>query len=579
MQALTKQEVFSQIALLPPAEQEVAIDLALELYDTPRGEAGHDFDSTRLDPHAYIQNILGYTPWRGQAGATGQAEIIDHYALVLKQLHERRDYEQGEKSAGELEHWRPGQEIQNWISVDAGHNLGKTTVGAFIVNHFFDHFPAIGYCFAPTFEQINDLLFKEIRVQRRGKGLPGEVLEGEPRIKHTEDHFVKGKATNNSHNTGTERAQGQHNEYLIFVIDEAEAVPKFVYDAVRSMASGGICVVVILRNPRTTTCEANKVRKESNCKAFRISCVDHPNVREGREVIPGSVRRDYVEEMLKGCELVAGHSPDDYTFELPWRPGEIYRPSTEFLWRVQGIVSLKGADDTFCPPGRYEAATEREPYDGDDPEMAWVGVDCARYGNDLGKVYVRHVGRVWKDREFAQQDGYVYYVGIKETCRQLKERGVKRVSVRMDAGGGYHSTACDNLRRDADIQEWFQSFAVVEVHNNGTPKDADKYADLVTEMYFYAAEALKVLRLDSPSPPLEEDLCSRRFKYVIKTAGEKTRLDLKQLVSKEKFREKFGRSPDDGDGFVLAVAPDHLFTPQDQEFAVMYTGKAKIRLG
>ena len=518
-----------------------------------------NLEATRFDPASYVKNRLGYTPWAGASGAVGQAEIIDYYALVLKQLHERRDYERGEKSADELLHWQPGQEIQNWISVDAGHNLGKTTAGAFIVNHFFDHFPAIGYCFAPTFEQINDLLFKEIRVQRRGKGLPGEVLEGEPRIKHTEDHFVKGKATNNSHNTGTERAQGQHNEYLIFVIDEAEAVPKFVYDAVRSMASGGLAVVLILRNPRTTVCEAHKIRKESYCKAFRISCLDHPNVREDREIVPGSVRRQYVEDMLEGCEIVSEHNPDDYTFELAWRLGTIYRPSLEFLWRVQGIVSLKGTDDTFCPPGRYEAATTRAPYDGDNPEEASIGIDCARYGNDKGTIYVRHDGRVWKDSEIFKQDGFEYYLKAKACCLKLKAKGVKRIHVRLDAGGGYHSTCTDNLKRDAELAEVLDELRIIEVHNNGTPKDEDKYADLVTEMYFYGAEALKALRLDSPSPNLEEDLCARKFKYVIKTVNKKTRLDLKQLVPKEKFREDFGRSPDDGDGLVLAVSPNYLF--------------------
>lgn len=519
-----------------------------------------EFEATRFEPAAYIRRRLGWEPWAGADGHAGQTEVIAAYTLALRQQHERLKYEAGEEYDAEI--WQPGQVIKNWISVDAGHNVGKTKLAAGLVSHFFDSFPpSIIYCFAPNSEQINDLLFKEIRTDRRGKDLPGEVMD-EPRVKYRADHFVKGKATDNAKGTGTERAQGQHGKHLMFVLDEAEGIPSFVWDAVRSMASGGVVIVLILRNPRTTTCMANKVRKNGNVAAFRISCLDHPNVREDREVIPGSVRRQYVEEMLEGCERVGEHSPDDYTFELPWRPGEIYRPSMEFLWRVLGIVSMKGTDDTFCPPGRYEAATEREPYDGDDPEVAWVGVDCARYGNDLGKVYVRHSGRVWKDREFAQQDGFVYYVGIKETLRALEAAGVKKVSVRMDAGGGYHSTACDNLRRDADIQEWFESFTVVEVHNNGTPKDEDKYADLVTEMYFYAAEALKALRLDSPSPPLEEDLCSRKFKYVIKTVGEKTRLDLKQLVSKEKFREKFGRSPDDGDGFVLAVAPDRLFATE-----------------
>jgi hypothetical protein len=517
---------------------------------------------------------LGWEPWRGEGGGTGQVEVLEAYTLALRQQFERREYqaetlryEDGEavrvdaegKETRSKAYWQPGQIIQNWISIDAGHNVGKTRLGAGLVSHFFDSFaPSIVYCFAPSGEQINDLLFKFIRKDRRGKPLPGEVMD-EPRVKFREDHFVKGKAADNATGTGTERAQGQHGEFLMFVLDEAEGIPAFVWEAVRSMASGGICIVLILRNPRTTTCEAHKVRKEPQTAKFRISCLDHPNVIHDRELIPGGVGRDYVESMLRKCEVVTEHSEEDHTFTVPWRPGVIYKPSLVCMWRVLGRASSKGTDDAFCSPDRYEAACGREPYDGDDPEEARIGVDCARYGNDLGKEYVRHAGRVWKDKEFSQQDGYVYYVGIKETCRALKEKGVRKVKVRMDAGGGYHSTACDNLRRDADLKEWFEVFEVLEVHNNSEAHDPDKYADLVTEMYAYGAVALKALRLDSPSPELEQDLCERKFKYVIKTSGSKTRLDLKQLVPKEKFKEKFHRSPDDGDGFVLAVAPDYLF--------------------
>lgn len=444
----------------------------------------------------------------------------------------------------------------------------NTFCGAALVSHFFDSFkPGIIYCFAPAWDQINDLLFKEVRKQRAGKGLPGKVLDGEPRITHEPDHFVTGKATNNSNNTGTERTHGQHEEYLMFVIDEAEGVPTFVFDAVRSMSSGGICVVLVFRNPRTTTCEAHKIRRQANVKTFRISCLDHPNVRENREVIPGSVRCDYVTELLDKCEQVNEHSEDDYTFELPWKPGVIYRPSLEFLWRVLGIASSKGTDDTFCPPGRYEAALTRQPYSSDDPTFASLGIDCARYGNDNGTGYVRHAGRVWKDFEISKQDGFEYYLKAKATCLNLYARGVRRISIRIDAGGGYHSTCCDNLRRDADLREKFPNLQIIEVHNNGKPSDKDKYADLVTEMYAYAGEALKVLRLDSPSPKLERDLCERKYTYVIKTEKAdlsngmhpKTRLDVKELVSKDKFKDKFKESPDDGDGFVLAVAPDRIF--------------------
>lgn len=517
------------------------------------------FSSYQFNPVGYVQDFLNWQPW------SKQAEVFAAYELALHQQHERDEFEQGKLALDDLEYWQPGQVIRNWLSVDAGHNVGKTAGAAALLCHFFDCFaPSIVYCFAPTSEQINDLLFKEIRTLRQGRSLPGEVML-EPRIKYRSNHFVKGKATNDAKGTGTEKAQGQHGKYLMFILDEAEGIPGFIWDAVESMASGGIVIVLVLRNPRTTTCQAHKIRKRESCKAFRISELEHPNVLEDREIIPGSVRRDYVLGMLEGCEVVNQHNPDDYTFELPWQPGIIYRPSVEFLWRVLGIASSANVDNTFCPVGRYEAAQVRDPYDGDDPAEARIGVDCARYGNDRGTIYIRHAGRVWKDAEIIKQDGYAYYLGVKQAALNLVSKGVRRVWVRVDAGGGYHSTCVDNLRRDADLKEQLELFEVLEVHNNSTAHEDDKFADLVTEMYYHAGESLKALRLDSPSPNLETDLCERVYKYAIKTTGSKTRLDLKQLIPKEKFKSDFGRSPDDGDGFALAVAPDRLFASGEIE--------------
>ena len=53
------------------------------------------------------------------------------------------------------------------------------------------------YSFAPTWEQIHDLLWKEIGADREGKGLPGRVLDT-CEIKLRKNHFAKGRATNNA---------------------------------------------------------------------------------------------------------------------------------------------------------------------------------------------------------------------------------------------------------------------------------------------------------------------------------------------------------------------------------------------
>lgn len=512
----------------------------------------------RFEPVRYVIEKLGWYPWAGDDEHPGQIEVLEAYALALHQQHERIEYENGAKTIDELVYWQPGQMIQNRIRVEAGHTVGKTKLASGIFSHFFDTCdPAIIYSFAPTAKQINNLLWKEIRTDRRGKRLPGTVMET-PLLKFKPNHFAEGMATNNAHGSGTERVQGQHGKYLMFVIDEAEGVADFVFDAVESMASGGISIVLMLANPRTRTSKFYKQRSRSDVVGFRISCIWHPNVLANREIVPGAVRRDYVMKMLEGhCEVVAAHEEDNHTFELPWEPGVIYRPDTEFLFRVLGIPPANSAIDTFVPVGRYEAAVNREPM----PlvgEHTWarLGADVARYGNDMGTLYARHNGRVWRVAQFAQEDSNAYLRAIRAEAKRLRAMGVLNLHVRVDAGGGFASGVVDPLKADLDMLNMFGEFKLIEVHFNGTPHDEKAYADLATEMYGEAAETLKSIALVNPPEALEADLTERRFDWANRSG-----VSVKRLESKEIFRkpDRAGRSPDDGDGCVLAMAPDHIF--------------------
>lgn len=508
------------------------------------------FPPYRFDPTGYIKRYLGWEPW------AGQQQVIDAYVLALRQQFERDAFEKGEIPLDDLEYWQPGTVIQNRIRIESGHTIGKTKMLGGLVSHFFDCFaPSITYCFAPGYDQINDLLFKEIRVDRENKGLPGRVLES-PDIRHKGNHFVKGKATNDNKGRGTERVHGQHHKYQCFVLDEAEGIPDFVWNAVDSMTSGGISIVLMAANPRTRTSRFFKAKSEPNVKSFRISCLDHPNVLEDKEIVPGAVRRDYVVDMLKHCEEVEQHDPDSHTFELPWQPGVIYKPGVEYLFRVLGIAPANLSDNTFIPVGRYEAATKRAAPLVDDmhPQHAFIGVDCARYGNDNGTIYIFWQGTAKRICEISKQDGYEYYVKVKEECKRLRELGVSAIHIRVDGGGGYGSTCIDNLRRDIDLRNLFIEFNVIEVHFNGTPHTHKDYYDMATELYYSAGERLKVIKVINPPQNLEVDLTERTYEHVLKDGK-----DVKKLTSKERFKDKFNRSPDDGDGFCLAVAPPFLF--------------------
>ncbi len=253
----------------------------------------NDLSGYRYNPRRYIVEKLKWIPWEGTLEYPGQQQVLDAYVLALRQQHEREALESGEITESQLTCYVPGGIIKNRIRIESGHTVGKTKILAGLVNHFFDSFtPCVGYCFAPSWEQIHDLLFKEIKADRRDKGLPGRILD--LALVASDNHFVKGKATNNADSTGTERAQGQHGKYNIFVFDEAEGIPDFVWDAVDGMTSGGISIVLMAANPRTRSSKFHKVRSHSNVQSFRVSCLHHPNVVANKEVVPGAVRRQYV---------------------------------------------------------------------------------------------------------------------------------------------------------------------------------------------------------------------------------------------------------------------------------------------
>lgn len=504
-----------------------------------RGEQGDRFARYRYDVASYLRDHFGWSPWAGSPEHPGQVEVIAAYQDTLR-----------------AQHADPDALPRNVIRIEAGHAVGKTKLAAGLVNHFFDCFPpSIIYTFAPTFEQIRDLLWKEIKADRIGTGLPGRVLE--LALDNGPDHFARGRATSNAHGAGTERAQGQHGPYLMFVLDEAEGVADFVFNAIDSMTSGGIAVVLMLANPRTRTSRFHRIAARSDVVSFRISCIYHPNVLAGRELVPGAVKRAYVEKMVEDhCAVVDQHDADAHTFALPWRPGVIYKPDAEFLFRVLGVAPANIADNVLVTVGRFEyAATAVAPRAIGKPAEARIGVDVARFGKDVGTVYTRHAGELRRAAQLAQVDTKAYVRAIKAEAHRLAARGVTSLHVRVDAGGGYGAGIVDDLRADEELIRLFADFVVLEVHFGGSPRDAEAYADLATEMYGHLAESLLAIRLVDPPPALEQDLVERTYTWR-KVAG----VDVKKLESKDEFRKRLGRSPDDGDGAALAAAPDHLFT-------------------
>jgi len=555
----------AKLAAMPPGPaKEQAVKLAHYLYGpAPKIQATLNrkrFDPYKYKPEDYLTKFLQWEPWNGlDESRPGQLQIFEAIVHVIRQQIEKRDFENGRIKEEDLQFWSVGETIKNWIRVESGNGIGKTKLLSGFVNWYLDCFNSIIYTFHTSAKQDQLTTWKEINKDRRGKGLPGRPLDTKIDLDE-EDRFAVSRTTSDALGKGEEKVKGQHHEFLGFVVDEADGVADYVFDGIETMESGGISVVLMTANPRSRSSRFHRLKRNSYVQTFRISSLYHPNVVQGKDVIPGAVRRDFVEKQIeKKCQVVDKPDEEKFTFTLPYDihvagkllpAGTIFQPEPEFMWTVLGIAPPTSLDKTVISVGVYEKACKRVP-EGGDPETAWVGVDCARDGKDNGTVYIYWQDAVWRSCELSQQDTNSYVDVIKTECLKLKEKGVKILHIRVDAG--YGSGVIDALRIEAELKEAFEEFIVFEVHFGSKASNKD-YDNIVTEMYYEAAETLKGISILAPPDALEIDLTEREYKFINRQG--KTR---KILEPKEDFKKRVKRSPDDGDGLVLAIAPDYCF--------------------
>lgn len=556
--------MFIEVQNLPEDEQAEVLDAILEEYgEVPQSAR---FLPYRFDAESYIVDCLKWKPWRGSgADKPGQVEIIEAYNLALLQQFEKRDFEAGLIKEEDLIHWKPDTVIENWIRMEAGHNVGKTKIETGLICHFFDCFtPSSVRMYAPSFDTLSDNLWEELSTDRANNNLPGKIHKTIKITTNDENHSIKGRAVSNSKGKGSAKIQGKHGEFLMFVLDEAEGLDDFVFEAIESMVSGGICIVLMAANPQTRTSRFHKLKDSSEVANFRISCINHPNVREGRELVPNAVQRSYVRGMIeKHCEVKDEHDEDRLTFTLDfpvvtkdgiYSAGSIFEPNAEFMWRVLGIAPSDVEDNKVITVGRYEAAKKRTEVSctPDDYTRATFGIDIAHMGKDYGTLYVRWRNEIWRAKQWFHQDSKMYFHAVKDIALDLKKKGVSKIHVRVDAWNS--SGLVDTLKHNLELREALSEFKVFIVHFGSDARDKKEYDNLVTEMYFQSSETLRGVRLINPPETLESDLTLREWEPVNRDGRE-----LKMLQPKKLFKKVIKRSPDDGDGFVLCAAPDFIF--------------------
>lgn len=411
-----------------------------------------------------------------------------------------------------------------YVAVKSCHDAGKSLIAAAAACWWLSAHPA-GSAFvvttAPSDVQVKAILWREIgRLHKKGR-LAGRITE-DAHWKLNDGELVAYGRKPADKVEGTDAAtafQGIHARYVLIIMDEACGVPKWLYDAVDSLATNENARVLAIGNPDNPAAHFAQVCKPgSGWTVHHIPASSTPNFTG--EPVPA-----YLSELLVSKQWVQ---------ERAERWGT---ESSLYTSKVLGEFPEVG-EDTLIEPGWIIAAQQRDL----PPNVldSVYGVDVARFGTDKTTAVLR--------------EGYVCRVVYKRakqstmtTSRDLatlSEGHISRPGFNVD-DVGIGGAVTDRLRElGKTVQPMIGNAAPTQVLPNGKAK----FINARSEWFWNLRELLETNQLDLD--PADTELAAQlsTLRYSIDKQGRIC------VESKDKIKERGLPSPDDADALAYACA-------------------------
>ena len=400
------------------------------------------------------------------------------------------------------------------VVAPSGHGVGKTFIAARLALWFlYSFYPAKVITTAPTWPQVEKLLWSEITKAYNTASFPlgGRILQTE--LKIDEEWFATGFSTRgkvSEREYGTPKFQGYHSENLLVLLDEGPGVEHEIWTSIESLIVGENNKVGAFGNPTSPSGDFYEACKNPLWKKVHISSFDHPNVKQGKIVVPGAVTKEWIEER-----------------RIDW--GE---DSPLWIAKVLGQFPAEGSD-TLIPLSWAEACVGLGLSDEGDKKL---GVDVARYGDDK-TVFSEIYGQVAQPLESVSKKDTNYTIGrviVKDKKLQFDMIGIDDTGV----GGG----VTDGLENEG--------LSIQAVNFGSSAVENDKFENLKAEFYWNLREAIKKKELELPDDKeLISQLCSIKYAY--------TRKGHIKIESKDDLKKRGLKSPDKADALVIAYNLGH----------------------
>ena len=299
------------------------------------------------------------------------------------------------------------------------HGAARTAIWFYLVHQNCKVFTAA----APPYENLRNILWGEIgSVAAKYPDLFINHSVTALDIRRGPEDFLTG-VTIPSSGTAEEREakfSGKHQEYMLFVLDEGDAIPDDVYRGIESCMSGGIEVrLLIMFNPRHASGAVYRMQRDHTANVVHLSAFNHPNVITGDNIIPGAVDRETTVRRINmwARPLHPDEKAEDATvFDLPEflvstqakrQGGGIFPPlvagkykiiNSAFAYMVLGRYPAAGSSQLISQEWISKARSRYDIYvatHGDIPPVGSsgiMGLDCAEFGDDLNVAVGRFGG-------------------------------------------------------------------------------------------------------------------------------------------------------------------------------------------
>ena len=408
--------------------------------------------------------------------------------------------------------WEKEEEILNAlrdypeVSVKSCNGSGKTyTAGGIVHWWLIAHMDSVVITTAPTFRQVKELLWREVR-SAVVKGLypPNVVLDTQ--INLGEKWFALGLSSDKP-----DQFQGFHSKKLLAIVDEASGVPEEIFQAIDGLNPYR---VLLLGNPMKNSGRFADSFKQEGVRKISISAFDTPNVKAHDTIIAGLIQDKDIERI----KVKYGEESDVYCVRVL---GEFPKADVDTIISVDEVAKAIQREATVLTHWENK-----------------MGVDPARFGDDRTVIVIRKMEKVIYKETYSNQDT-IQITG--HILRIAKEQLVKPHNIFIDVIG-IGAGIVDRCRE--------QGWAVNGVAVSEKAEDPEHYLNLRAELY---ASKIKewIKTADLPDDDDWYELANIKYKFTSK--GQL------QLESKDDMKKRGLPSPDVADALSLTFASGNSF--------------------